>query len=145
MTINSCIAGQDLILRTTVELLHERKKMKTLPDITEAKPLGSADKPLVDELVALLKKHNALDRFGITLLHQHFPISEDEVLVENVDTGARTQLIRPMKKNELGSLNYTETSWRLDSGEPMMACVCVKSGDDHSHQSRGRKPDQVKR
>lgn len=118
--------------------------MKTLPDITEAKPLVSTDKPLVDELVAVLKKHNALDRFGITLLHQHFPISDDEVLVENVDTGARTQLICPMKKDELGSLNYTETSWRLDSGEPMMACVCVKMGDDHQHASRGRKPDPIK-
>lgn len=111
--------------------------MTTLPDITEAKPLGSQDKPLVDELVMVLKKHNALDRFGITLLHQHFPISEDEVLVESVDSAARVQSITPMKKAELGALNYTETSWRLDSGEPMMACVCVKSGDEHSHQSRG--------
>jgi hypothetical protein len=111
--------------------------MKTLPDITEAKPLDPLDKPLMDELVTVLRKHNALDRFGITLLHQHFPIPDDEVLVENVDTKTRTQTIRPLKKAELAQLNYTETSWRLDSGEPMMACVCVKMGDQHSHQSRG--------
>lgn len=111
--------------------------MKTLPDILEAKPLGADDKPLVEDLISVLRKHNALDRFGITLLHQHFPIGDDEVLVENVDCKARVQTIQPLSKHELGDLNYTETSWRLDSGEPMMACMCVKMGDQHSHQSRG--------
>jgi len=111
--------------------------MNTLPDITEASPLGDNDKPLVNELVSVLRKHNALDRFGLTLLHQHFPISDDEVLVESVDVEARMQSIQPLKKTELSDLNYTETSWRLDSGEPMMACVCVKMGDQHSHQGRG--------
>ncbi len=111
--------------------------MNTLPDISEAQPLNKNDKPLVDEIVSVLKKHNALDRFGLTLLHQHFTVAEDEVLVESVDTEARLQSIRPLKKIELGELNYTETSWRLDSGEPMMACVCVKTQNSHSHQSRG--------
>jgi hypothetical protein len=112
-------------------------RMKTLPDITEVKPLGRGDKPLVDELVTVLRKHNALDRFGITLLHQHFPISDEELLVESVDTEKRVQSIRPVNKNHLVSLDVTETSWRLDTGEAVVACVCVKMGNDHQHHSRG--------
>lgn len=111
--------------------------MKTLPDITEAKALSPQDGALVRDIVDVLRKHNALDRFGLTLLHQHFQISDNEVLVESVDTKTRTQTTRPMPKSDLGSLDYTETSWRLDSGEPMMACVCIKYPDGHQHQSRG--------
>ncbi len=109
----------------------------TLPDISKVTPLSEADKPLIDDIVTVLKKHGAQHRFGLTLLHQHFDISPDEVLVESTDVKARTQTIKPDKKVNLKSLPVTETSWRLDTGKPMMACVCVKMGDSHSHQSRG--------
>jgi hypothetical protein len=111
--------------------------MKTLPDITDVKELGPSDSALIGEIVDVLKRYDALDRFGLTLLHQHFPISDDEVLVENVDTEHRTQSIHPMKKEDLSSLPYTETSWRLDTSKPVMACVCIKYSDGHQHQSRG--------
>jgi len=38
------------------------------------------------EMKALLAKHNALERFGIILLHDHFPIAEDEEMVELQDS-----------------------------------------------------------
>lgn len=108
-----------------------------LPDISEVTPLSGNDQPLIDDIVAVLRKHDALNRFGLTLLHQHFPIGDDEMLVESTDVKGRVQTIQPVKKEETDRLPYTETSWRLDSGKPLTACICIQMGNDHSHQSRG--------
>ena len=112
-------------------------QISKLPDISEVKHYNESDKPVFAEIMSVLKKHNALDRFGVTLLHQHFDISEDEILCESTDTITRTQTIKPIKKSELAEQDYTETSWRLDNGTVMTACVCIKFGNDHSHHSRG--------
>ena len=124
----------------------EPQKTNRLPDVSEARTRTEADKPLMDELVSVLRKHNALDRFGLTLLHQHFDIADDEVLLETTDIANREQLIRPVKKSSLEGINYTETSWRLDSGTPMMGCICVyaddgRGGKEHQgHYNRGTLP-----
>lgn len=109
-----------------------------LPHISEARPLQNSDHKLIEEITEVLKKHDALSRFGLVLLHQHFPINhETEVLVESTDEEGRVQMTRPVPKKELSSLEYTETSWRFDTGEPLMACVCVKGPWGHSHYGRG--------
>lgn len=60
-----------------------------LPDIDQVVPLGPDDPQLIHELRDVLDRHGALERFGITLLHQHFDVAEGEVLVETVDPAAR--------------------------------------------------------
>jgi uncharacterized protein YejL (UPF0352 family) len=108
-----------------------------LPDITHAVPLSDADKELVQELTAVLEKHNALGRLGLTLLHQHFTIHEDELLSEEVDEKARTLTTRPVKKEELRNVHYKETAWRLDTGAPLAACqICVWDGTYGKHTTK---------
>ena len=107
-----------------------------LPHISEAEPLGEADGPLVDDLVAVLKKHNALSRFGLTLLHKHFELEDGEVLVETTDRENRSQNIAPQFLSDVMREPIIQTAWRLDSGKPIMSCVCVNFGGDHSHQHR---------
>jgi len=107
--------------------------LNSLRDINDVKPLADSDEPLVQEIVTVLKKYGALDRFGLALLHQHFPISPDEVLLETTDVAARTQLIRPVHESTLESEDYVETSWRLDTGQPMMHCVCRRDPDTGNH------------
>lgn len=53
-----------------------------LPDIDEVEHLSAADEPLMRELREVLGRHGAERRFGLMLLHEHFAIGEDEVLVE---------------------------------------------------------------
>jgi hypothetical protein len=109
--------------------------LKSLVDINDVTSLTDSDAPMVQEIVDVLRKYDALDRFGLTLLHQHFPISDDEVLLESTDISARTQLIRPVPKASLESLDYVETSWRLDTGVPMMHCACGKDQNgNHTHR-----------
>ncbi|MFI9255118.1 hypothetical protein [Streptomyces sp. NPDC053069] len=61
-----------------------------LPRFEEAEPLSSQDADFVRDLIAVLEKHGNLDRFGLCLLHEHFPLADDETLVETTDTSTRT-------------------------------------------------------
>ncbi len=112
----------------------------TLPapvHVADVQPRSEQDDALFDELASVLRKHNALDRFGISLLHRHFEIAPGEVLLETTDIPTRVQTVRPVNETEIAGVPYIETSWRLGDGWVAMACVCVKFGSDHSHQSRG--------
>ncbi len=105
-----------------------------LPNIIEVKPLSDSDKETMDKLYQVLKEQNALNRFGITLLHEHFEVADDEVLIEFTDIETRTQTIKPVFKNDPELIDAIETSWRLDTGFPVMSCKCKKYGTgDHSH------------
>ncbi|HYO90478.1 MAG TPA: hypothetical protein VEQ40_02535 [Pyrinomonadaceae bacterium] len=77
---------------------------------------------MVQELVQILKKYDALDRFGLTLLHEHLPLAEDEIMMETTDRAARTQIIRPVPKSTLQAPGYFASAWRLDTGEPTQGC-----------------------
>ncbi|HTD41105.1 MAG TPA: hypothetical protein VK671_10830 [Mucilaginibacter sp.] len=110
---------------------------KRLVDIGDVEPLNATDLPIMEEIYNVLKKHNALQRFGVTLLHEHFEINEDEVLIEMTDRNTRTQTIQPIDKDHPLLIDSIETSWRLDTGLPVQSCSCIRFGDDHSHQSRG--------
>jgi hypothetical protein len=106
-----------------------------LADIDDVTPRSAADDTLFAELAAVLERHNALDRFGIVLLHSHFPVHDDEMLLETTDHQTRQQLIRPVTLNELDARAAVETSWRLGRhGETRMACNCLRSPDGKTHQ-----------
>ena len=106
--------------------------LNSLPHIREATPLSEGDAGLVQELVGVLKKHDALHRFGLTLLHRHFPFADNEVLLETTDVESRTQTMRPVSKGALAGEEYIETCWRLDTGQAVTACVCIVRGGEHT-------------
>lgn len=109
-----------------------------LPNINQVALFTESDEKCLVEIAEVLKKHNNLDRFGVNLLHQHFAVADDEVMLETNDTIQRTLLMKPVKISEIQNMDARITSWRLDTGKPQMACVCVKdSGGDHGHYSRG--------
>ena len=108
-----------------------------LPNIQQVPPFSPNDEECLAEVAKILKKHSCLERFGINLLHQHFPVGDDEVLLETNDPKTRTLKMSVINLSELSNADVRVTSWRLDTGKPQMACVCVVSGDDHGHYSRG--------
>ena len=109
---------------------------KGILDIRDVEPRSEADDVLFREVYEVLEKHKALSRYGVTLLHKHFDVADEEMLVEATDRTARVQTIRAIQKSELANEPVIETSWRLDTGYPLTTCVCVVSGSDHSHQNR---------
>ena len=96
----------------------------TSPESAEIKPLNESDREVMEALREVLLKHDAIERFGITLLHNHFPTGEDETLIETSDSANRTMTIRPHK----GKLpdGTVETAWRFARTRPgavgMLAC-----------------------
>lgn len=112
-----------------------------LPHIDDVEPMNDKDIPCINELRDVLKRHGALDRFGITLLHKHFNIDHDEVLVERTDEASKVQTIRPYRKADLDTC-IQQTAWRLSDGAAVMGCytVCIRDSDrgwHHSHVTSG--------
>lgn len=93
------------------------------------------DQPLFDEIKSVLKRHGALHRFGVTLLHKHFDVFEGERMVEVSDEASRTLTIRPHADALGPDQSHVETSWRFDleSAEASQLCLadCIKTGKTH--------------
>jgi hypothetical protein len=121
--------------RTVMQV--ESMQFSQLKDIRDVTPLSDKDNALMADLATVLRNHDAIDRFSVSLMHSHFPVADHEMLVETCDVEGRTLMIKPVPKSDLDGLDYITTSWHLGSGKPQMACVCVKFGNDHQHHSRG--------
>jgi len=104
-----------------------------LLDIDEVKPLSPEDAKCFAELKGVLERHGALQRFGVTLLHNHFPVYEGELLVEECDEASRTLTLKPMKRNELSEGTLMQTNWRLDTDASVQGCTayCLMDGGRH--------------
>src|SRR4051794_39993335 len=100
-----------------------------LKDIDVVDPLNDSDSDCLVELREVLKKHGKRDRFGVALLHSHFEMADDEVLVEISDEESRVLTLRPVKHANVS--NTVSTIWKLLDGE-------IKAGV-HCHQYCQRK------
>src|SRR5688572_22838994 len=86
-----------------------------LPDIDDVEPVSENDGPVLEALRKVLTEHNALDRFGITLLHRHFSLAEGEVLVESTDRETRTQTVEVRPASEVfDGGRLLGTQWAFD-------------------------------
>jgi hypothetical protein len=74
-----------------------REGTQNLPDIDAVAPFGPDDAVCLKEVNEVLRKHNATARFGVSLLHSHFPMAEDEILLEETDVLNRRQTISVIK------------------------------------------------
>jgi hypothetical protein len=98
-------------------------QLPKLPHIDKTEPLNAEDHECIREIRDVLIKHGRLNRFGLSLLHEHFDVASDECMVEVCDPETRTLTIRPVKRSNLAGRNTIETNWRLDSGEALFSCV----------------------
>ena len=103
-------------------------------DIDEVKPFSNEDEACFREIRDVLRKHNALDRFGLTLIHKHFEIADDEAMVEYTDHDNRTLTIKPVKVSEIDNSQVTVTNWQLAEGDALVrrTCVCARTSDGHT-------------
>lgn len=104
-----------------------------LLNVTDVEPLSDQDKQCFKELREVLNRHGAIQRFGVTLLHTHFPIYEGEVLVEECDEENRSLTLRPVKHSALKEETLLQTTWRLDTEDSVQGCqgYCVMTSQGH--------------
>ncbi|WP_457492368.1 hypothetical protein [Tardiphaga sp. P5_C7] len=107
-----------------------------LKDIDDVAPLSADDDACLQELREVLRKHGRLDRFGVTLLHQQFPIEENEVLVETSDSDPRELRMTVKPSIVLTTERLVKTAWRLQDGAAITGCynACVAAGGGHTRR-----------
>jgi len=108
-----------------------------LPDIDDAAEVNASDRACIEEVRAVLERHGKLNRFGITLLHQHFPVYADEILLETCDQESRTLTTKTVKKASVKASQIIETSWRLSDISSNLVCTknCYKDADGRHMQT----------
>jgi len=94
-----------------------------LKDIHEVDPINDGDLDCLAEILDVLKKHGLQERFGVALLHKHFDMDPDEILVEQTNVEDRVLTISPVKASTAG--NTIQTIWMLRDGGPeaMLGCM----------------------
>jgi hypothetical protein len=96
-----------------------------LQDLRDLEPLDAADVACMRELRDVLARHGRLGRFALHLLHKHFELGADEVLVEYSDPATREQWLRVEARASAALRDAIPTTWRLDADRPLVACVCA--------------------
>lgn len=116
-------------------------KLNQLKHVNDIEPLNVSDACLQD-IRDVLVKHGCQDRLGISLLHKHFDLAPDEVLLERCDERKRILTIRPVKRSMIGA-SVIETQWRFDptsiTGQLSCDSYCPtgKDGEHYGYKDHG--------
>jgi hypothetical protein len=97
--------------------------LNRLTDIHQVTRRLDSEAAMFDEVRDVLKRHGVEKKYGLALLHKHFDLAEDEVLMEYTDLENRTLTMKPARRSEAMAGNAIETLWSLDSGNATIACV----------------------
>jgi hypothetical protein len=100
---------------------------RTSPDLKDIAPLGESDRQCLEEIREVLARYERLDRFGLTLLHDHFPLEDNELLMETCDPGTRTLTILPEVIDPTEQrYSVVATNWRFSAerGDVIAGLVC---------------------
>lgn len=96
-----------------------------LKDLHDVDPIGPDDLECMTEIRSVLLKHGKLDRFALHLIHKHFDIADDEILIEYSDADTREQFFRPEKADSESVRDAIPTTWTLKNVEPVALCKCA--------------------
>lgn len=95
------------------------------PHIDEVEALSEKDGAVIQDILEVLEKHGATQRFGICLLHDHFPVEEGEVLLESSDVQNRVLTVTPVKRTSVIDSSKA-TMWRLETDAPVGLQYCLE-------------------
>ena len=99
-----------------------------VPEVEDLRPMGERDAAVLADLHEVLRKHGCVDRFGIFLIHKHFEVAPDEIVVEYTDKERREQVtvVEAARANEEPKQGTViETAWKFDTKSPTAVTVCV--------------------
>lgn len=84
-----------------------------MPDMGEEALDGfsPSDSPMFRNIRDALVRNDALDIFGLYLIHKHFDISADEEMIEDVDFNQEIVRIRPRLRSEINIDAMVPTNW----------------------------------
>jgi hypothetical protein len=107
-----------------------------LQDIDDVQPINDRDLTCLAAVRDVLEEYGMRERFGVALLHKHFDMAEDEILVEYTDKEDRVLTIKPVKKDEAGSV--IETIWEMgdsNGNKAILGCRQYCGKDIHGNHN----------
>jgi hypothetical protein len=118
----------------------ESVQFASLTDVDDVAPISDKDHDVLEEVRDVLRKHGVTDRFGICLLHRHFDLAEDEILMESTDVTARRSVLEVMPKLD-HDVRTLPTQWRFSMrGDVDADTECRKA----CHYDSGHKTVHIK-
>lgn len=105
----------------------------SLERIHDVELLSDADLAVLADVREVLEKHRALERFGVTLLHSHFDVSANEVLVERVDADARSMAISTEPLATFDAVELVPTAWRYVADRLVATQYCYRPKGSDFH------------
>jgi hypothetical protein len=117
------------------QVVVECMQWNTLNHIADVRPIDDSDSLCLEEIRLVLQKHGSLERFGVSLLHSHFSLSDDEILLETTDMEKREHYVRPVKKSFLAENDITAqtTVIGFDDKGYNQICGCNPRATGHFH------------
>ncbi|RZK12942.1 MAG: hypothetical protein EOO46_01255 [Flavobacterium sp.] len=105
--------------------------------------LSDTECRMLDEIFQVfLRYQNQVREFGIQLVHSHFTINENEVLLETNNKKTRTLQVTTVSKDQL-SMDTIATAWQFDNaGQLQVAMFCCEpsGGGDGGGDGGGSTP-----
>jgi hypothetical protein len=118
------------------QIVMESMQWSQLNHIADVEPIGERDAACLEEIRLVLEKHNCLDRFGLTLLHSHFELEDDEMMMETTDLEKREHWVRPVKHSYLEENGITAQTTVVSFDEKGFntTCGCDPRASGHHHK-----------
>jgi hypothetical protein len=107
-----------------------------LDHIADVRPIDDSDAACLNEIRDVLEKHKALQRFGVSLLHRHFEVADDEFMLETTDEANREHWVRPVKRAvfEADGVTAQSTIVSFDENGYTQYCGCDPRTSGHHHK-----------
>jgi hypothetical protein len=118
------------------EVVLKPLQWNSLEHIDEVRPIDDGDAACLEEIRVVLAKYGYLDRFGVALLHSHFELADDEMMLETTDVEQREHWVRPVKKSHLEQADLRPQTTVVRFGETGFSQYCGCYVDKHGHTGR---------
>ena len=117
------------------QLVVESMQWNSLRHIADVRPIDDSDGACLNDIRRVLIKHGQVERFGVTLLHSHFDVAGDEILLETTDLEKREHYVRPVKKSFLAAndISAQTTVVGFDLKDHHQICGCNPRSSGHFH------------
>ena len=118
------------------QVVVESMQWNSLRHIADVDPIGDRDAACLEEVRGVLMKHGQVERLGLCLLHSHFDVAGDEILLETTNVERREHWVRPVKKAELEAAGITAQSTVIgfDAKGHRQICGCDPRSTGHHHK-----------
>ncbi|MBL7821435.1 MAG: hypothetical protein JNL65_12535 [Saprospiraceae bacterium] len=110
-----------------------------LSNIQEVALITKDDADCLAELKEIILKYGKENKFGISLLHKHFDLLEDEMLVETINVKDRVLTTTPVHVDEQRKNSLVQTVWCFSKDQSLVKGCEFFCPTDDKGRHRGYK------